>query len=461
MLVRIPQDPTKAEYRNIPDTMRTYEIVSKIAYLIGVKKLQFERDTLKPDWYDRLQDVTEARIIRSLCKIRTSLLKYYEDVDFGIQYQMKNLDKMPGFFDAEDLAFLDSQKIPVIKVNYRANAYIADMNRLIAQHIHACRELFPIWLEWEYIRDLFVMPSGTKEATIAKERLRYKDRLSSYPFHMYLHWHLIDQGNILLNDGKFVQLLYIAHRDCFTDINKIMDAGEEVKNGLYGYIAAHHDIVMVVDCENSDPYKLCATLRRIAEDRSDIQDHIKKIILYDDSHASSAWRILESYVSIPIQYELVERVSDYKSLVDIRMAAGTCKEYYQNQTNAFIIASSDSDYWGLISALPTAAFLVMTEYEKCGERLRYALNNAGMFYCFIDDFCRGNISDIKVEALLCEVRAYVESSIQLNVNTMLESVYARTRISLSASEKKNFYDKFIKTMRLVISDNGDVNIDVE
>jgi hypothetical protein len=248
---------------------------------------------------------------------------------------MKNLDKMPSFFDIEDLAFLESQKVTVVKVNYRANAYIADMNRLIAQHIHTCQELFPIWLAWEYIHDLFVMPGGTKEATITKERLRYKEYLSSYPFHMYIHWPLIDQGNILLNDRKFVQLLYIAHRDRFTDLNKVMDAGEDVKDSLYGFISAHPNIVMVVDCENSDPYKLCATLRRIAEDRSDFQDHIKKIILYDDSRASSAWRILESYVSIPVQHELVERVSDYKSLVDIRMAAGTCKEYYQSQATAY------------------------------------------------------------------------------------------------------------------------------
>ncbi len=446
--------------KNIPESRRTYDIVSKVAFLIGVKQMQFEREPWQCLWYDRFQSVPEARVIRSLCKIRTGLLKHYQDIDYNMRYQIRNLDKMPEIFDIEDFTFLETKGISIVKANYRINAYISDINRHIAQHIHNCRGLFPIWLNWEYIRDLFLMPGGTKEAFIIREQKRFKDHLSSYPYHVYLHWPLMDQGNILLNDGKFVQLLYIAHKDQFTDLNKVMDAGEEVKNELYGFLHLYQPVAMVVDCENSDPYKLCAMLRKIEMVHNDALTHIQKIILYDDIRSASAWRVLEHYVTIPVQHDMVERIHDNKSLVDMRMAAGICKEYYQNQTIAFLLVSSDSDYWGLISALPSVPFLVMTEYEKCGVRLQQALDNAGIPYCFLDDFCSGNISDIKIDVLVTEVREYTQNSLQLNVNTMLETIYERTRISLSSAEKENFYDQYIKTMRMVIGLDGEVTMKV-
>ncbi len=456
----LPQDQAieLAAYQNIPESRRTYDIVSKVAFLIGAKQTLFEREPWQRLWYDRLQSIPEARVIRSLCKIRTGLLKHYQDIDYNMRYQIRNLDKMTNLFDMEDFVFLNAQGIFVLKVNYRINAYIADINRLIAQHIHACRDVFPIWLKWEYIRDLFLMPGGIREACIISELNWFKEHITSYPYRLYLYWRLMDKGNILLNDGKFVQLLYIAHRDKFTDLNMVMDAGEGVKDSLYHFLCFHQPVVMVVDCENSDPYKLCATLRKIEADRNDAYANIERIILYDDIRAASAWRMLENYVSIPIQHEMVERIHDNKSLVDMRMAAGICKEYYLNQTIAFLLVSSDSDYWGLIAALPTVPFLVMTEYEKCGERLMQALERAGIPYCFLDDFCGGNISDIKIGTLISEIKEYTQSCIQLNINTMLGVIFDRTRVSLTPAEMKNFYDKFIKTMRLSIDDDGEANI---
>lgn len=45
---------------------------------------------------------------------------------------------------------------------------------------------------------------------------------------------------------------------------------------------------------------------------------------------------------------------------------------YKNDVDSFVIVSSDSDYWGLISSLPDAHFLVMIEREKCGPDIRSA-----------------------------------------------------------------------------------------
>ncbi len=43
---------------------------------------------------------------------------------------------------------------------------------------------------------------------------------------------------------------------------------------------------------------------------------------------------------------MIERVKENKSLVDIRLTTGTCREFFQNDTDSCILASSDSDYWG-------------------------------------------------------------------------------------------------------------------
>ena len=96
------------------------------------------------------------------------------------------------------------------------------------------------------------------------------------------------------------------------------------------------------------PYALCAAIRNLEEE---MLNKIEKIVLYDDVHAASAWDILERYVRIPIEYIKIERLKDNKSLADIKLTAGTCREYYKNQVDSFVLVSSDSDYWGLIESM--------------------------------------------------------------------------------------------------------------
>lgn len=59
----------------------------------------------------------------------------------------------------------------------------------------------------------------------------------------------------------------------------------------------------------------------------------------------------ESFVKIPVEHIMIERLKQNKSLVDIKLTARACQEHYQKQVDSFVIVSSDSDYWGLISCL--------------------------------------------------------------------------------------------------------------
>jgi hypothetical protein len=450
------------ENKSVPQSFgsvanRAYEIISIVAYLIGVQKVHFERDHEPPlqSVYDRLKQHPSARVMRSLCEIRSTMLKEYQRIDRLMQYELKNLDTLPDLFPAETLCALEENGIRLIKPNYRINRYIVDVNLLISQRVNNCRDLFPLWIKWDYIKDIFVMPNGAKLTQLKPEWAKYTANINLYPYQCYINWPLSDNGNILLHDRKFVTLLYANHGEAFDDHGKVSDAGGITKDNVYGFLDANESVAIMVDCENCDPFKLYATLRNLNETEL---SRIKKIILYDDIHTSSVWRIFDRFTSIPVEREDVARITNRKSLVDIRMTAGTCREYYQDRISAFIIASSDSDYWGLISALPNASFLVMVERDKLGVDMRAALKNAGIFYCCIDDFCTGNIDEIKTGALLAEIEPELDNAINLNVNEMLDAAIGKTRIGMTDGERRQFFEKYIKTLRLVIDADGEAHI---
>ena len=303
-----------------------------------------------------------------------------------------------------------------------------------------------------------IMPNGLSEKGSKDAAAVYYESLSFYPYQVYINWRPYDAGNILYNDKKFVTLLYEWDNDEFTEYSKVSDAGTYVKGNIHDYINDGEQVVVVVDCENSDPYRLSATLRGL--DRAYL-DKINSIILFDDVHTASAWSILEQFTHIPVEHITIERIKQNKSLVDIKLTARACQEYYENKVDSFIIVSSDSDYWGLISSLPKARFLVMIEREKCGPDMKAALVDSGIFYCYLDDFYTGDSEELKMNALFREMRNYMARAVRLNVNAMLDDALRSTRITMPPSERKQFYDKYIKTLQLVIDDNGDVSLAIK
>ena len=281
--------------------------------------------------------------------------------------------------------------------------------------------------------------------------------LECYPYGIFINWNPQPNGNILYNDKKFVTLLYQWHNDYFTDYAKVSDAGSFVKSSIYEFIDDASKVVMAVDCENSDPYRLCATLKGLDPE---VLAKIQKIMLFDDVHTVNAWRILESHTDIPVEHVMTERVKTTKSLVDIELTAMTCREHYRNLVDSFILVSSDSDYWGLISTLPDARFLVMIEREKCGPDMKAALANSGIFYCYIDDFYDGNSESIKKNALFNEIYRKLDEALHLNVNQMFDEALTATRIDMAPAEQRQFFEKYIKKMHLVFDEDGNVSIEL-
>lgn len=448
--------PEKIQYKD-----STYEIVSKVAYLIGVPKRIFENEHEAPqlEVFQRLENDKNARIIRNLCIIRTEIERNFRKINDKMRTEYKSILSLPEYVSAASINSLSADGISFVKKSStQLSGHIVEINRIISDRINNCKSLFPLWLNWKYVKDLFIMPNGLSEKDTKDAAAVYYESLSFYPYQMYINWHPYEAGNILYNDKKFVTLLYEWNNDEFTEFSKVSDAGSYVKGNIYDYIADSEQVVVVVDCENSDPYKLSATLRRL---NREYLDKIKTIILFDDVHTASAWSILEKFTSIPVEHITIERIKQNKSLVDIKLTARACQEHYENKIDSFIIVSSDSDYWGLISSLPRARFLVMIEREKCGPDMKAVLTDSGIFYCYLDDFYSGDSEELKMNALFREMRIYMEQAVKLNVNVMLDDALRVTRITMPPAERKQFYDKYIKTLQLVINETGDVSLAIK
>lgn len=107
---------------------------------------------------------------------------------------------------------------------------------------------------------------------------------------------------------------------------------------------------------------------------------------------------------------------------------------YRNEANSFVIVSSDSDYRGLIFSLPDAVFLVMIEREKRGPGMK---------------------------AALAEMYRWIDNSVRLNVNDMFDAALRNTRIEMSQAERRQFFDKYIRSMSLRIDEEGNVSVELK
>lgn len=438
----------------------TYDIISKIAYLIGVSKQIFENEHEPPklEIYQSLDKDKNARIIRNLCTIRAAIERKFGRINDKMRTEFKSIFTMPEYVPQDAINQLNADGVNFYKKSStKLTHHIIEINRIISDRINNCKFHFPTWLNWNYVREIFIMKDGLSEAGTKAAANTYFTHLECYPYGIFINWNPQPNGNILYNDKKFVTLLYQWHNDYFTDYAKVSDAGSFVKSSIYEFIDDATKVVMAVDCENSDPYRLCATLKGLDPE---VLAKIQKIMLFDDVHTVNAWRILECHTDIPVEHVMTERVKQTKSLVDIELTAMTCREHFRNLVDSFILVSSDSDYWGLISTLPDARFLVMIEREKCGPDMKVALANSGIFYCYIDDFYDGNSESIKKNALFNEIYRKLDEALHLNANQLFEEVLIATRISMTPAEQHQFFEKHFKKMRLILDENGNASIEL-
>lgn len=439
-------------------TVLTKDIVSTMAYLTGVKREfwlnMYGEETTKK--MENLDNNDAARTIRYLSKLRTALSQNFLNTDNAIRFEMKSVTNM-DWFNAEDIKWLQKKGISVVLVNKRARDYYVHWNELICRNISSCKNLFPDWVEWEYIKELFIFPKYNNEAKSRQEYEKYKGHINDYPCQVYINWEPRECGYLFGSDMKFLKILYDMHEKKFNDASKVTDASEDTKENIYDFINRANKVDLVVDCENSDAYKLYAMIKNLEPEEL---EKIHKIILYDDVNTRCCWDFLERHTSIPVEHVEVERVVGHKSLVDVRLTTGICREHYQENVDSFILLSSDSDYWALIQSMPEINFLVVVEWEKCSPAIKEALSSEGIYYCYLDDFSTGSIDEFKRTVLLSKLREYIPNDILgKNGRELAKEIFYLCGIEKAdSSEINNFYEKYIKTLKLTFDSEGNFTI---
>mgnify|MGYP000960994135 FL=1 len=439
-------------------TVDTKEVVTTIAYMIGVRMSALTVSYGEcSELIEKLRADRDATTIRYLCKLRTVLMQKFKKTDDLMRYQLKNLYNIE-WYDHDNIKQLEKWGFTIIQANYRSDKYMQDLTRLINENIDKCSHLFYDWLNWEYIRDLFFVPKYNKNDVMKDEFNKYMANIEHYPFQMYIHWQPADVGSIVYSDRKFLKIIYGQHNDSFTDFTKYKDADDETRNNIYEFIESSEKTAIAVDCENSNPFKLYSVLKGLNQVEL---AKIEKITLYDDPNTTAGWDWLSKFTQIPVEHIEIDRGTDRKSLVDLRMTASVVTNFYRDGITSFIIVSSDSDFWGLIESLPKAHFLVMYEYEKCGTSIKNALTQHGIYYCAIDDFCSAATEDMKRAVLFAELEKHLPTIYGESPLELTQKIYEDTRVTATKKEMENFCNRYVKTLRLKVNSEGKFVIEIQ
>ena len=91
----------------------TYELVSKVAYLIGVplRIFQNEHEPPKIEIYDRLEQDKNARIIRNLCIIRTAIERNYRKINDIMRMEYRGLLSMPEILPMSSIVCIIDRRL--------------------------------------------------------------------------------------------------------------------------------------------------------------------------------------------------------------------------------------------------------------------------------------------------------------------------------------------------------------
>lgn len=84
--------------------------------------------------------------------------------------------------------------------------------------------------------------------------------------------------------------------------------------------------------------------------------------------------------------------------------------------------------------------------------------NAGVFYCFIDDFFSGNSDEIRLRAMLTQLQAKIDKQVKFNIRELMKETVWETRADMGTKEELQFYDRYIRQMKVVIDREGNVTL---
>ena len=442
-------------------------VVSTMAYLIGVEEEWFKEEIFERTVYDDLQKNESATIIRHLCILRCQLFEKSKDIDLAFRMDaFKGYDDIPELVSRDSLRYLRIRDIRVTdkKDNFIVISYI---NQYLQDYVDRIRPLFPFFVNFDYIKPLFLIKGGcagangnnlrkneAKVKAAIYEAKSYITRKNAYPYRKFISWPRPlneKDGNVLFNDNKFLHRLYLDNNDEFTGSTFVIDAKQDTVNGIYDFVATATKVAIFIDCENVDPYYFVAMLLSLPPNS---EEKISKIVLYDDYHASTAWDNLSLATSIPIEHNEVPRVLEGKSMVDGMMMIGITQAHYREGIESIILATSDSDFLATVYSIQTARFFALNEHSKTSPSTIAEYDKYKVNHCYINDFALKKATPFKEAIMQKSVDKIIDRFNESGVfepreaMRIVDTLFTEARITGAENElereKTKFYDKYLR-----------------
>jgi len=451
------------------------ELVTTVGYMIGVSEEHLSKpEAFSEEQYENLKKSTEATLVRALCSLRMQFFLNYNEIQDRRFNLYTMINKMPEYIDTDALSLLEGNGIDLTMFNVRncrnALIYVSVINQYLLDLVPRTKGLFPDFIQFDFIKQLFLMP-GTyaghngnnirdKQQDIIKRlheaRGAFLRERGAYPYGVFIGWKKplreeLGYGNILFNDAKFCTLLYHANETTFKAKEYFIDAKDEVKARIYDFIDQAMKIAVFVDCENVDPYNFAATLMNLD---AEALSKIEKIVLFDDDHTTTAWDHIQSVTNLPMVHKEIERVIDTKSLVDHMMIAAICEAHYKHDFDSVVIASSDSDFWSVISSVSTARFMVLNEKYITSDAVLAKLDEHSVSHYFMDDFALDRAQEFKERVLYGNLYSRISSFNEsgsfgtLDTDELITAIFYEAGVEghrdQIAREKQAFFEKYLK-----------------
>lgn len=435
---------------------KTERIAATMAYLCGAEGKWKYRTIDRDELIAELDEKLDAKILRALCRLRTILLRNLKEIEEYRSYTLGSCEDWKLWFTKSDFTFLAKSGCALNTVPKKMEDLIAEINDRIAEYAPGVVDsLFPSWVRKDYLVGLFLFPKKANKYTVKEEQRRYKKSYDRYPFqsYVYLREPASEETYLFKDDDAFLTELYLQNADAFTDHIRCQDASNSIKRDIYNFLSEAQKTVLVVDCENSDPYKIYSFLT--SEGIAKHVQKIDKIILYDDVHTTNLWANLEAVVSIPVERIETRRIIPRKSVVDGTLIADVCRYFYKDNVDSFLLCSSDSDYLPVIMSLPEASFFVLTEEEKVSGLTLKEFQENEVYFANLDEFKAGDYEAFCETVLMAELRKHLPEVIGRNAKEFVEDLYLAAGLEdATAVEKEMFYKKHVRTLKLIINENG-------
>lgn len=444
----------KSQFRNY-----SKEICVIIGYLMGVSEeflTQINDNNSIEEILPKVKKIESAKAIRHLNNLRSNIMLGFKSISRSIRINSANYEPIyKQKYLEDDFKELSKLDINIVTGRQDLNEYIRIINNEIMKRINDVKRVFPEWIEFKHIVNMFNMP-----ASVDSEREKYQSNQAFYPYKRYFYWkHPEEKGNILSSDLKLLNIIYLNNNTYFEAVNKVTDASDNVKNSISSFIQNGKKVQIFIDGENTDPYRFAAAIDGLHD--YEIEKIDKIIVYYDSLFSPRAWTYLHHFTfNIPVETIVVERIKEGKSLVDHKIIAGVSKAIFSENVDSIIIASSDSDFWSVIGEF-NANYLVMVETDKCGNDFKNILRKHNVFYCYLDKFIAPENDKYFKMVLRNELLNAINNEFVFpNAKNIFGKAMIQTRASIPQAETDALFEKYISGLRLLVNQNGDFEISI-